>query len=653
MNRHHLTIKTSLVLLLALLTLVSMSACGKNAATASTMAAYGQPAGAGATPESGINETPRVNPNGHYESIVVANDIVYVGSDNGNLYALQAGSGRVLWHYDTGSLVSIIAVQHNTAYAIAGANYDTVYALDASKGAVLWHHQVASTIFGLALDNEGVYINTNSSGSQGAAIYALRAGDGALLWQYTAQVDMPEALTVLDGIVYARASDMYGRGEYLSALQASDGHLLWSMPTDEFASGQPVEANGVVYIATSTVYAVQATTGKLLWHFTRFAEGEESMTAPTVVNGVVYVDTQMGTVYALRASDGSLLWHYAVPASFDPTLSGSPVVVNGMVYVAAQSGTVYALRASDGSLLWQHNNGRSVFGQPLVVDGVVHVTTQLNNVYGLNASSGALLWQHATSTFSTWLDQAPPRTVSDDAMYVGTEDGVVDALRSSDGMLLWSYKIKEKAVPPDPVYGADITFRSSVSYEQALKLVTDLGLQTQILLCEVPPDNPWKPVGDQSAFPDMLVTSTPIAAPGWLDRLKAMPQVAQTQEFGAHSCPLMPVSPTPLPTGTPVFLPAKQAGTYVRVTFASTTNNYNATIDALNNLGFRLANPCYERARAQGTHPAWNPMGQETTFASSHTLLLATTTWNSTHWQDQLHAISGIVKVEAPVNVQC
>ena len=36
-------------------------------------------------------------------SPVVANDVVYVGSADGHLYALDAGTGNRLWRYETGS----------------------------------------------------------------------------------------------------------------------------------------------------------------------------------------------------------------------------------------------------------------------------------------------------------------------------------------------------------------------------------------------------------------------------------------------------------------------------------------------------------------------------------------------------------------------
>ena len=40
---------------------------------------------------------------GVYSSPAVANGVVYVGSDDDNLYALNASTGALLWKYTTGS----------------------------------------------------------------------------------------------------------------------------------------------------------------------------------------------------------------------------------------------------------------------------------------------------------------------------------------------------------------------------------------------------------------------------------------------------------------------------------------------------------------------------------------------------------------------
>src|SRR5207344_2567233 len=72
-----------------------------------------------------------------FSSPAVANGVAYVGSADGNLYALNASTGAFLWSYTTGSFVgSSPAVANGVAYV--GSVDGNLYALNASTGAFLW-----------------------------------------------------------------------------------------------------------------------------------------------------------------------------------------------------------------------------------------------------------------------------------------------------------------------------------------------------------------------------------------------------------------------------------------------------------------------------------------------------------------------------------
>ncbi|GAC1346042.1 MAG: hypothetical protein NVSMB27_09000 [Ktedonobacteraceae bacterium] len=111
-----------------------------------------------------------------------------------------------------------------------------------------------------------------------------------------------------------------------------------------------------------------------------------------------------GTIYALQPSTGTMLWHYA---------THQPVVAmiqqDGAVYISAE-GTLeqpavsepsflYKLRASDGALLWKRNSfSTSVF---MAVDSDIIITSEGRSeglIRAFNASNGSLLWQHPTES---------------------------------------------------------------------------------------------------------------------------------------------------------------------------------------------------------------------------------------------------------------
>jgi putative pyrroloquinoline-quinone binding quinoprotein len=73
-----------------------------------------------------------------FSSPAVANGIVYIGSENGNVYAFRAATGAAaLWTFSTGGAVfSSPAVANGVVYI--GAGDGNLYALDAGTGSMLW-----------------------------------------------------------------------------------------------------------------------------------------------------------------------------------------------------------------------------------------------------------------------------------------------------------------------------------------------------------------------------------------------------------------------------------------------------------------------------------------------------------------------------------
>lgn len=642
--------------LLLLFILVVISSCGKNGIATTASSPFSNiPQERGSTPEPGTDGKPIPYPYGHSESMIPSNGIDYVGSDNGKAYAFQGTNGKILWQNNTGNPVDVFAVSNGTVYAYAnGASSGVIYALSASNGNILWHYDVSDYISG-ALPGSIIYVTTGATGNH-AVLYALRASDGALLWSYTAHTTMPGLLAASDGIVYyAEIASEPGSSvnEVITAFQGENGHILWRLhttPSDGIISGISAPANGVVYFSANSgaAYAIRVSDGALLWHIAR-ASGLGSppvsaFVSPLVENGFVYVSGKQGglgeqALFALRADDGMQIWSKTLNGIPEP-FAGQPLLANGVLYINT-AGNIYALRAADGSTLWQ-SHGLDVFGPVSMNNGQLYGSS-VDGVFVLRASDGALLWKQAILDHSTEMTGLTPQTVDGDIMYVASENGIVQALSMSNGHQLWRYAIQENGVPTGVVDSAFITFTNAISYQQALRMITDLGLQTSNT-CAFS----WKPQSAAQNFPEshnLFVVATVGSAPLWLSRLKASPNVSMVNVQTVFSCP------ADIGNQQPLYIPKSQVGTYVRVTFSG--GSYDAALNAINNLGFRLANPCYEQARARGSKPTWSLMGQETSFAQTHSLLLATTNMNATTWRSQLQALPGVTQVNAPFKASC
>jgi outer membrane protein assembly factor BamB len=313
---------------------------------------------------------------GLLSSPAVANDVVYINSNIGTIYALKASTGAKLWSFNPGGPVNDLdsspAVANGAVY-ISSAN-GNLYALNGTTGAKLWEFTTGSHIYSTpAVANGVVYI-----GSSHGTVYALNGTTGAKLWKFTTGSNVDSTPAVANGVVYVGNDD-----GNVYALNASTGAELWSFFAFQYPiESSPAVANGVVYVlsADDTLYALSPSSGQELWSFNinpGASPGPDALSSPAVANGVVYIGSPDDNVYALNASTGAELWNFTTGFSIE----SSPAVANGVVYIGSFDGNVYALNASTGADLWSFTTEGGVYSSPAVANGMVYVGSEDGNVY--------------------------------------------------------------------------------------------------------------------------------------------------------------------------------------------------------------------------------------------------------------------------------
>jgi outer membrane protein assembly factor BamB len=333
----------------------------------------------------------------------------------------NAATLSLYWRSEIGDFVwSSPAVVDGVVFV--GSFDGSVYALDASTGAKLWQRGTGDSIWSSPAVVDGVVF----VGSDDGHLYALNAATGAELWSHATGAPIDSSPAVENGVVYVGASN-----GTVCALAASTGAQLWSHDTGgDYSFSSPAVANGVVYVGADllddqpaphpgSLYALDAATGAQLW---KFSVSQEVESSPAVADGVVFVGSFDGSVYAVNASTGAAVWSYQTGGG----VWSSPAVTGGVVYVGSQDGSVYALDASTGARLWSEPTGGPVDSSPAVANGVVYAgsTNPLDgDLYALDAATGAKLWSYKTGD-SRGVESSP--AVANGVVYVGTMGSFFD-----------------------------------------------------------------------------------------------------------------------------------------------------------------------------------------------------------------------------------
>ncbi len=232
------------------------------------------------------------------------------------------------------------------------------------------------------------------------------------------------------------------------AFRATDGHRIWRAPLKPeqetgggtMGGGLAVEG-GKLYVTTgfADVIAMDAATGKEIWR--RRVSGPVR-SAPTVVDGRVFVTSVEAKTHALAADDGHQLWTQDGTSNVSGFLGGaSPAVSEGIVVVAYSSGEVFALRADSGRQVWtdflplpsrtsQAGDLADIRAAPVIYQGIVYAISNSGRMVAINIRTGQRQWEQRIGGIQA------PWAVGDN-IFVVTSDSEVACLSRKDGKVRW------------------------------------------------------------------------------------------------------------------------------------------------------------------------------------------------------------------------
>ncbi|MFL5733875.1 MAG: PQQ-binding-like beta-propeller repeat protein [Chloroflexia bacterium] len=156
---------------------------------------------------------------GVWGAVAVTEGVVYAGTWNQGLVALDARNGQVIWHYNPGrGVITSPAVAYGTVYI---TDKGTLYAIDAQTGKERWQIQAGGFSSDPVIADGIVYFTTTVTsltvligGKPSGYLHAVDAQTGQELWTFSVEGETMEAPAIANGTVY------FGSGEgYLYAVK--------------------------------------------------------------------------------------------------------------------------------------------------------------------------------------------------------------------------------------------------------------------------------------------------------------------------------------------------------------------------------------------------------------------------------------------------
>jgi polyvinyl alcohol dehydrogenase (cytochrome) len=375
---------------------------------------------------------------------------LFVGSEDGTVYALDAASGCTWWTFHASTTVkTAISIGNQGRTAFFGDTNGSVYAVNVADGAVVWNvhpdpHPAARITGSPLLVGRRLYVPI-SSGEEGAAadphypcctfrgsLVALDTASGKQVWRtYTIDDSARPTRKSAQGVQYFGPS----------------GAAIWSPPTADLKRHVIYVATGNNYSAppsagSDSVIAIDMRSGKKLWH--------RQFTPKDLWNSGCVAE-QKDNCPDDRGDD----FDFGSPPMLRTRADGRDILL-----LAQKSGMVYALDPDQrGKILWQSRIGH---GGPLggiqwggATDGRYAYYPLSDNednnplagggLFALDLRSGKPVWYAAppkpacVGAFGCSAAQMAPPTAIPGVVFAGSLDGHLRAYDSRDGSVIWDF----------------------------------------------------------------------------------------------------------------------------------------------------------------------------------------------------------------------
>lgn len=354
-------------------------------------------------------------------SPIVSNGIVYVVDVLGQLSALRADTGVVLWQKPLGYSVALTPSIYDGILFVGthDAPVSILSALDPSTGNLVWQQLVQGGLNGSPVSVNGIlYVGVGLGdpiACRPGGIYTFNEHTGAPgpYWLTEEDGNQSDGGGIWGPISYDGQEIIYGTGN--TCANASDNanavlaispdlSKVWAVQTSTPTNDDDV-GGGIMVFGTSgyvlgkngTLYAINLKTGLILWSDNLGAvDGYGGHPTPSYTEGTLIVSggfpvpptgdpaqVPTGTLYGLGL-DGSVKWKISV--SYPP--SSTYVATTPDLAFAELDNSIDALDPATGRTLWSYTTTGDFSAGPVITQSGLFVADLSGTLYAFSVSAG-------------------------------------------------------------------------------------------------------------------------------------------------------------------------------------------------------------------------------------------------------------------------
>jgi outer membrane protein assembly factor BamB len=316
---------------------------------------------------------------------------------------------EILWKFDAGSIEGTAAIVDGVVYV--GSQNEFVYAVNLADGNMKWKYKAGAPLkVGMAVSDGAVY-----AGDEDGKLHCLDTKSGAKRWVFDTEAEITSAPNFFfDNLVFGAGN------ETLYCLnKGKGGDPLWTFKVPGGpVLGSPAIIDGKTFVAgcDSTLHVIDVKNGKETGRVE--LDGQVGAT-PALVGDFLYVGTMTNAVQAINWKEGKVAWSYESMKRPQPFYA-SVAVTADLVLAGSRDRSLHALDRQSGKVKWVFPTGGKVDSSPVVVGQRVYFGSGDGKLYVVDLAGGTQVQAIELGKKGGIL--ASP-AVSDNRLVIGAVDG--------------------------------------------------------------------------------------------------------------------------------------------------------------------------------------------------------------------------------------
>lgn len=310
-------------------------------------------------------------------SPIIVDGVVYVGSEDKHLHAIDAKTGKEKWKLATDTLIDASPI-YDDGVVYIGTDGGVLYAVDTAIGKPKWQYETEGRIAGQAAVTTRNKQKVVIVGSHDGLLYCINATTGNKIWTYESGDYINCGIVLNDNTIVLGGCDTM-----MHLIDLSSGKGLAQIELGGEVAGTPALSQGHAYIGhmQGEVLAVDLKAKKIAW---RFRDKDfPFIGSPALAGDTILIGSRGRRLYAIDRKTGDKQWDIRTRGGVE----GAPVIAKKRAIFGSAGGRLSIIELNNGDNVWQRDLGSAINTSPAVTTGLIVVGAEDGNIHAFTPAN--------------------------------------------------------------------------------------------------------------------------------------------------------------------------------------------------------------------------------------------------------------------------